>query len=104
MTEPMASSANGTSGGEWARPVNVLIFEPYPFGKISGNLRTLSYILDGVDRKRFDLHLVVPFESEFTQTARSRNVRAVVLRPHERLLRYGGSVLRDGAMDRLRTV
>jgi glycosyltransferase involved in cell wall biosynthesis len=100
----MMATGNVTRGSaDEARPINVLIFEPYPFGKISGNLRTLSYILDRVDRSRYTLHLVVPFDSEFTRGARSRNVETAVLRPHERLLRYGGGVLRDEAIGKLRT-
>ena len=85
-------------------PVNVLIFEPYPFGKVAGNLRTLSYILDLVDKKRFKLYLVVPFESDFTHTAPRCNVECVLLRPPQRLLRYGRQCLRDNLLGKCLTV
>ena len=32
-------------------PVRVMIFEPYPMDRVGGNLRTLSYILEKIDRR-----------------------------------------------------
>ena len=39
----------------------VIIYEPYPFSMVSGNLRTLTYILQFLDRDRFEPIVVVPF-------------------------------------------
>lgn len=74
---------------------HVLIYEPYPFGRIAGNLRTLLYILRLTDRRRFRLTLAVPFADELPAALRDTGVRCVVLAPPARINRYGGKVLSD---------
>lgn len=80
---------------------HVLIYEPYPFGRIAGNLRTLLYILRLTDRNRFRLTLVVPFATELPKALRDTGIRYVVLAPPARLNRYGGRVLGDRWYHRL---
>ena len=41
---------------------NILIFEPYPFNRIGGNLRTQIYIMEFVNKEKF--HLVFPEDVE----------------------------------------
>jgi hypothetical protein len=84
-------------------PLNVLIVEPYPFDKICGNLRTLKYLLEHVDRSGFNLHLAVPLESAFTQKLARQGFDVVVVKPHQRLLQYGGNALRDNLVGRMLT-
>ena len=84
--------------------VRVLIYEPYPFGKIAGNLRTLLYILRFTDRDRLHLTLAVPFETPLVERARGLGVDTVVVAPPDRVNRYGQRVLRDRWHGRLLTV
>jgi glycosyltransferase involved in cell wall biosynthesis len=84
--------------------LDVLIVEPYPFGKICGNLRTLNYILHYFDRSSFNLHLAVPLESDYTRKVAEQGVDVVVVKPHQRLLQYGGNALRDTRLGRLLTM
>jgi glycosyltransferase involved in cell wall biosynthesis len=85
-------------------PVNVLIFELYPFDLVSGNLRTLSYILKLIDRARFNPVLVTPFESEFTQKVVEQGFDLNVVKPPERLRRYGGKCLNDSLWGKFLTL
>ena len=77
-------------------PIRVLIHEPYPFGKIAGNLRTQSYIIRLTDQKRFQLSLLSSFETEFTRRSAGWGVETLIVPPSRRLNRYGGECLRDG--------
>jgi glycosyltransferase involved in cell wall biosynthesis len=81
-------------------PFRVLIYEPYPFGKIAGNLRTLLYILRWTDPARFRLTLIVPFETSLLDRARALGVDVLVLQPPSRIGRYGGKVLSAGIGER----
>jgi glycosyltransferase involved in cell wall biosynthesis len=85
-----------------ARPVRVLIFEPYPMGKVGGNLRTLSYLVAHIDRTRFELVVVSPMETEFIARLRAGGTECVVVEPPASVGRYGGKVLRDGWFGGLR--
>lgn len=86
------------------KPVRVLIHEPYPFSQIAGNLQTQSYILDMVDRERFQLVLLAPFETDFTKMMRERGIDTVILEPPNRVNRYGGKCLKDGCIGKILTV
>lgn len=87
-----------------AEPLRVLVYEPYPFGKIAGNLRTLLYILRFTDRSRFHLTVAVPFETELVDRIRKLGGEVVVLQPPARVNRYGGRVLTDRWYKRLLTL
>lgn len=86
------------------KPLDVLIVEPYPFGKVCGNLRTLNYLLDYVDKSRFNLHLAVPLESDYTRNLAGKGIDVLLVKPHQRLMQYGGNALRDNLLGRLLTV
>ena len=83
--------------------VKVAIFEPYPFDQIGGNLRTQLQILEHVDRTRYHVTVIVPFESAFTGQARQLGADVALVDPGPRLRRYGGQVLKDGIVGRIRT-
>lgn len=85
-------------------PLDVLIVEPYPFGKVCGNLRTLNYILHHVDRAACHFHLAVPLESDYTRNLARQGVDVIVVKPHQRLLQYGGTALRDNMSGRMLTM
>jgi len=84
--------------------INVLIYEPYPFQQIAGNLRTQSYILESVDKERFRLILLAPLRSEFTDKVQNSGIDTIVLEPGKRVNRYGGKCLRDGYFGKILTV
>lgn len=86
------------------KKAKVLVYEPYPFGKVAGNLRTLHYILKFLDRERVEPLVVVPFATELLERVSELGVAAEVLEPPARLQRYGGRCLRSGWLDRLGTV
>ena len=83
---------------------NILIFEPYPFNRIAGNLRTQSYIIKFVDKERFHLVFLSPFETGFTKKLEKDGIDTVILEASQRINRYGGKNLNDGAYGRLKTV
>jgi glycosyltransferase involved in cell wall biosynthesis len=83
---------------------NVLIYEPYPFSEVAGNLRTLSYILEFLDKKALCPVLLAPLESDFTKKTEEKGVRTLIVEPPERVNRYGGKCLRDGYVGKLLTV
>ena len=76
--------------------INVLIYEPYPFAQVAGNLRTQSYIMELVNKERFHLILLAPLASDFTRKMLNDGIDAVILEPPKRVNRYGGKCLRDG--------
>ncbi|HOO00871.1 MAG TPA: glycosyltransferase [Syntrophales bacterium] len=86
------------------RKIRVLIYEPYPFGKIAGNLKTQSYIIDKIDRDFFSLVLMAPFETEFTALVRGKGIETIVLEPSQRVNRYGGRCLRDNYWSKFLTL
>jgi glycosyltransferase involved in cell wall biosynthesis len=84
--------------------ITVLIFEPYPMGQGGGNLRTLFYILRFLDRARFEPIVVTPIEGEFVNRFREKGVEVAVVNAPASIARYGGRVLREGLLGRLRSV
>lgn len=85
-------------------PLRVLIYEPYPMGRVGGNLRTLSYILERLDRREFEPVVVAPMETEFLARTRAAGTECLVVAPGGSAHRYGGQALRDGLWGKVRTV
>lgn len=83
--------------------IRVLIFEPYPNPRVLGNLRTLAYIMRLTDPRRFRLKLLIPFPSEFAEYAAQFGVDCDVLEAPIRVNRYGGKLLGQSVLGRLRT-
>jgi glycosyltransferase involved in cell wall biosynthesis len=84
------------------KPLNVLIVEPYPVGKVYGNLRTLNQIIRYL-KPRFNLHLAVPWESDYTRSVTAQGTKVTMVKPHQRLMQYGGKALRENLCGRLLT-
>ena len=84
--------------------MNILIFEPYPFNKIAGNLRTQSYIIKFIDKDRFHLVFLSPFETGFTKKLEKEGTDTIILEPPERVNRYGGKNLNEGIFGKLKTI
>jgi glycosyltransferase involved in cell wall biosynthesis len=84
------------------RPLRVFVYEPYPLGKIFGNLRTLLYILQFAPADSVHCVVAVPFETELANHARTLGADWMVLAPPDAINRYGGKVLRDSLMGRVR--
>jgi hypothetical protein len=84
-------------------PVRVLIFEPYPMGRIGGNLRTLSYILEQLDRSSVQPVIVAPMASEFLDDVRASGTECLIIEPPSSVGRYGGKALKDGLVAKLRS-
>jgi len=84
-------------------PVRVLIFEPYPMGRIGGNLRTLSYILEQLDRSSVQPVIVAPMASEFLDDVRASGTECLIIEPPSSIGRYGGKALKDGLLAKLRS-
>jgi glycosyltransferase involved in cell wall biosynthesis len=82
-------------------PINVMIYEPYPMGE-GGNYRTLVYILQFLDRKRFTPIIVVPEDSKALDAFRREGVEVLVETPPPSIHRFAGQVLRDSLLGRLR--
>jgi glycosyltransferase involved in cell wall biosynthesis len=84
--------------------VRVLIYEPYPYGKIAGNLRTLHNLLLLADKTKFEYVIVTPFEGGLSSWAIPLGARVVVLPPPSSVNRYGGAALKDGVRGRAQTI
>ncbi len=86
------------------RQLHILVVEPYPFGKICGNLKLQSYILNQTDKKKFKLHLVIPFASDVTDYLQKQGTEVIVVPPPQRLLQYGGTWAHDHLFGKLLTM
>ena len=82
--------------------MRVALFEPYPFGKIAGNLRTQIQYLQYVDRDRFDIVVLSPSDGGFVEVARGLGAHVGVFPPPPPLDTYGGELVRGGLLTRLR--
>jgi glycosyltransferase involved in cell wall biosynthesis len=71
--------------------------------RIGGNLRTLFYILNHLERSLFELVVVSPMHTEFVQRVRDTGSECLVIEPPASAARYGGKALREGPLGRLRT-
>jgi glycosyltransferase involved in cell wall biosynthesis len=85
------------------RPLNLLVYEPYPMGPAGGNLRTLSYILKFLDRSRVTPIIVTPEDTDVIARYREQGVEVVTAPPPPSLHRYAKRVLSDGMIGRLRS-
>ena len=81
-----------------------MIFEPYPMDRIGGNLRTLSYILEKIDRRLIEPLIVAPMASDFVARTEAAGTECVVLEPPASVGRYGGKALKDGLFARVRNL
>ena len=87
-----------------ARPLNVFVYEPWPLGKVFGNLRTLLYILEGAPAAGVHCIVAAPFESELADRVRGLGADWVVLAPPAAINRYGGQVLRESLPGRAKAL
>lgn len=85
------------------RRLNLLIYEPYPFDQISGNLKVLSYILHYLNKQKFRPVLVAPFRTNFLAEWERRGIDCYTIAPSPRLTRYGGSCLSDSIFGKVKT-
>ncbi|MFH1573456.1 MAG: hypothetical protein ABIG68_05700, partial [Acidobacteriota bacterium] len=81
----------------------LLIFEPYPMGQGGGNLRTLAYLLQYMDRERIEPIVVAPMNTEFMEDIRAAGVRTLILEPPATVGRYAGQVLKEALWRRARS-
>lgn len=84
--------------------LTILIYEPYPFSEVAGNLRTQSYIMKFADQARFRLVLLSPRETGFTEKMKQAGIDTVVEVPSQSADRYGGKCLQDGFGGKFRTL
>lgn len=84
--------------------VRVLIYESYAFNKISGELRTVLYLLKYLDRSRFEPIVVVPEMVDALETERDAGTDVTVVEPPDRLQRYGRAIEREYVAERIRTI
>ena len=71
----------------------ILIFEPYTFSEIYGNLRYIMLIFKYIDRSKFEIIFVTPFENSFVEILKNGGVSCIVLSPPRFLSDYGGVIL-----------
>lgn len=70
---------------------------------LGGNFLTQQLILDRLDRKRFHPVVVAPTEGKALDRFRALGVECVVMAPPGELGRYGGAILRDGFLGRVKS-
>ena len=81
--------------------VRVLFFEPYPMG-LGGNYLTQRLILERLDRSRFEPIVVAPIDGMALDQFRELGVKCYVVQPPQKLVSYGGAILRTGIFARFR--
>ncbi len=86
------------------KPINILIFEPYPYNSEGGNQRTLRYMLEFTDKSKFNLMLLSPVETDFIKRISNMGLECIVMKPPKKLLLYGGNALRDNIIGRFFTM
>ncbi|MFH2011550.1 MAG: glycosyltransferase [Pseudomonadota bacterium] len=105
--EPLASQIlnrrRGVIQSQQDTPIQVLIYEPYPMG-LGGNFFTQRLILERLDRGKFTPLVVAPMDGVALEEFRKMGVECVVMPPPSNLDSYGGAVLRDGMLGKLKTV
>jgi len=82
---------------------HVLVYEPYPWGKVSGNLQTLTGMLKYTPESQVRFTLMVPFDGGYLERAEDLGISSVILPPPDRLNTYGGTALRKGFLGRALT-
>ena len=80
-----------------------MVYEPYPFGKVSGNLQTLTCILKYIPDSQVRFTLMVPFDGGYLERAEGLGINSVILIPPDRVNSYGGTALREGLLGRALT-
>lgn len=73
---------------------NVLLFEPYLFDRIYGNMRYIKSIIRWHHRDRHTLRILSPRDVAFLGEARDDGIVCDVLPPPDILLTHGGGLLR----------
>lgn len=85
-------------------PLRVLAYEPYPFGKNVGNIRTLVGILQFAPASRVHCLVVAPFDTDLSARVRELGAEWIVVPPPAAVGRYGGKVLGESLIRRGRTL
>ena len=83
---------------------NILIYEPYPFAKISGNLRTLIYIISFLDRDKFNIIIAVPFKTDLLNVLKNFDIEVIVLDTPKNLKLFGGKNLNAAFLKKIYTI
>lgn len=85
-------------------PTRLLIYESYVAkGKVSGELRTVLYLLRFFDRSVIQPMVVLPFAIEGLRSEEERGTPVVVIEPPPALRAYGGALTRRGLIGKLST-
>lgn len=82
--------------------IRLLIYESYAFEKVSGELRTVLYLLKYLDRSCFEPLVVLPFMVDAMRAEANRGTRIEVVEPPAALRAYGGALLKRGLLSRFR--
>lgn len=82
----------------------ILIYEPYPFDKIAGNLRTLKYIIKYINPKKFELIIILPFKTGLVKNLSKYNVKIIVLDTPYKLKEYGQKTLNSSILRKFLTL
>jgi len=85
-------------------PLRVLIYLSYAFEKVSGELRSVIYMLENLDQGRFESIVVVPFYIDSLNSNTVDGVSVSVIEPPLSLRKYGGILLKSNLHERLRAI
>ncbi len=96
---PVATACTSQVGN--SQPLSVHIYEPYIFG-IYGNTRYLLDLFSKIDRSRYQLTLVAPYEHEILDRLRGLGGTVEVVPAPPELRQYGGKILSAGPWQRLK--
>ncbi len=80
----------------------ILIYEPYAH-KLYGNTRLILFMLNLIDKEKYEPILVIPYQSEFVDMIRNTGSRCVVVPPPSPLRAFGGTMMRNGKIGKFLT-
>ena len=84
--------------------LKICVFEPYPFGTMDGNMKTLDYILRFSDSERIQYQILTTTENEFKERINSMGIKCDVINPEGSLASHGGQILSSSLIGRVKTI
>jgi glycosyltransferase involved in cell wall biosynthesis len=84
--------------------LKICVFEPYPFGTMDGNMKTLDYILRFSDKERIQYQILTTKENAFKKRIDSMGIKCDVLNPEGSLASHGGQILSTSSIGMVKTI
>ncbi len=84
--------------------LKICVFEPYPFGTMDGNMKTLDYILRFSNKDKIQYQILTTKDNEFKERIDSMGIKCDVLNPEGSLASHGGQILSTSRIGMIKTI